>query len=483
MCALAGVLYGQVTPAAPPDAVFRATTKLVQLSVIAQDKNGVPVADLRREDFTILDNGSPQEIRVFLTEAADPAPPRTLPPNTFTNRIAPIRGAHSGYSIILIDDLFTPSDWPNEEGSSYSSVPILRVLHSLPADQKVAIFALRRPLKVICEFTSDRDLLERQFRKNWAPSPATPPAEPRKPIPQAAPTQGNADEEFERIQLRQRSASADDALSVLADYLAGVPGRKNLMFLSTRFFVSPKAAQRFARANVAIYPVDLNGVKAGSKGDPEMLAAMTGGIVYSKRNDLDVAMREAMDDGRISYTLGYYQPGKGDDPTPHRIAIKVSRPGLTLRYRPSYDPDPPKPKSDSPVAALIQALNRPVDATAIAITAKASRNQHRLDLSVAIDAASLDLELHDGVWKGEAEIVARFMAADATQVGGVVSQTAVFNLKPATYAKALDIGIPYRTQLEIPARAIELRLLVGNLAAGKVGTLTVPLAQVTEPVR
>ncbi len=123
------------------------------------------------------------------------------------------------------------------------------------------------------------------------------------------------------------------------------------------------------------------------------------------------------------------------------------------------------------MAALIQALNRPVDATAIAITAQASRGKDRLDLSVAIDAASLDLEFHDGLWKGEAEVVGRFIAADATQVGHVVSRTAIFNLRPATYAEALERGIPY------------LRLLVGNLATGRIGTLTVPLAQATEPMR
>ena len=489
LCALTGALYGQIAPSSPPDAVFRATTKLVQLSVIAQDVKGAPVADLRRENFTIFDNGSPQEIRVFLSEpsaqsgkdAGKPALP--LPPNTFTNRIAAPAGTRSGYSIILIDDLFTPSDPPGEEGTSYASVPILRALRSLPADDKVAILALRRPLKVICEFTSDRDLLERQFRKNWAPIPSTPPPPPKQVIPQAAPTRGNAEEEFERIQLLQRSSASDEALSVLADYLAGIPGRKNLMMLSTRFFISAKAAQKLAQANVAIYPIDLNGVKGGSKGDPEMLAAMTGGIAFNKRNDLDVAMHEAIEDGRVSYMLGYYRPGDGDDRIPHRIAIRVSRPGVTLRYRANSEAEPAPPKSDNPVAGLIQALNWPVDATSIALTAQANRKQNRLDLSVAIDATNLDLELRDGLWRGEAEIVARFMAADATQVGDVVSQTATFNLHPATYARVLETGIPYRTQLDIPAKAVELRLLVGNLATGKIGTLTVPLTQLTEAAK
>jgi hypothetical protein len=34
----------------------------------------------------------------------------------------------------------------------------------------------------------------------------------------------------------------------------------------------------------------------------DAIAALTGGVAYYGRNDLDVAIREAMDDGRISYT-------------------------------------------------------------------------------------------------------------------------------------------------------------------------------------
>ena len=49
----------------PPEPTFRTGTELVQLSVVAQDKNGKAVADLRREDFQIFDNGAQQEIACF----------------------------------------------------------------------------------------------------------------------------------------------------------------------------------------------------------------------------------------------------------------------------------------------------------------------------------------------------------------------------------------------------------------------------------
>src|ERR1700722_4908237 len=72
---------------APPEATFRTGVKLVQVNVIAQDKQGKPVSDLKRDEFQLLDNGSPQEIRLFLseTEKSSPLPAERSAPNTFTN--------------------------------------------------------------------------------------------------------------------------------------------------------------------------------------------------------------------------------------------------------------------------------------------------------------------------------------------------------------------------------------------------------------
>ena len=43
---------------------------------------------------------------------------------------------------------------------------------------------------------------------------------------------------------------------------------------------------------------------------------------------------------------------------------------------------------------------------------------------------------------------------------------------------ALQRGFQYRREIEIPAKAVDLNLLVGNLASGKIGTLTIPLSEV-----
>lgn len=49
---------------------IRVTTRLVQVSVIVHDKNG-PVADLKKEDFSLFDRGKEQKIAVF-TSRHDP---------------------------------------------------------------------------------------------------------------------------------------------------------------------------------------------------------------------------------------------------------------------------------------------------------------------------------------------------------------------------------------------------------------------------
>jgi hypothetical protein len=63
---------------------------------------------------------------------------------------------------------------------------------------------------------------------------------------------------------------------------------------------------------------------------------------------------------------------------------------------------------------------------------------------------------------------------NARSDGGIVSsQNRRFN-----YASMLQSGVTYHKGLKIPAKAVELKLLVGNLVSGKIGTLTIPLSAI-----
>ena len=478
-------------PAGYPDAIFRTTARLVQVSVVAEDRQGKPVTDLRREEFQIFDNGSPQNIQLFLaeTENLKLVAPEATAPHMFTNRIDGPVGSRSGYSVILIDNLFTIFADPDKEpgGSAVARVQALRLVHSLQSDEKIAIYAEGRKLKVICEFTSDRDLLERQLSA-WKPNVDTPDTttgimgDPSNPQPADATSKAFAD--AARIDGLQRASENNEEMGLLADHLAGLPGRKNLIWLSTRFVIGPAAIREFGEANVAIYPVDLDGVCGGPQ-DPlvpcptrpkelmDSVATQTGGLAFYSRNDLDVAMREAIHDGRVSYTLGFYQPGEEKKATVHQIGVRIRRPGIHLRYRTTYQTEAHSPGSGSPIADLAKAMNRPVDATAIPISASAARGRVGLDLKISLDVSSLDLDLSDGLWKGKIQFAARFVAADGAQVGDGSSKTVTFHLRPVTYSSLLQSGVRDHEEMKIPAKAVSLKVLVANLASGKIGTLTI----------
>jgi len=488
--AIAIACFGAVTAAAQQDRpapTFRAGTELVQVSVVAVDKQGKPVADLRRDEFQIFDNGAPQEVKLFLSETSKPSPPEPLAPNTFTN------SSHSGYSVLLFDNLATEFAYRGSgaSGEGWARQKALQMMRTIPAGDKIAIYALWRKLQIIREFTSDRDSLIRQLTAmggsvdtpDWNHCALDPDL---KGAAQDAVARAREIGECGRVDALQRTRSMDEELQQVADHLAGIPGRKNLIWLAGQFPVSPAALQKLKNAGVAIYPVDVHAsmttVEECDKSDGykalRALAATTGGRAFYCRGDLDVAIREAMEDGRAGYTLGFYQSGDGGGATVHQLGVRVSRAGVTLRYRNSYQAEPPRAASADPVADLVRALNQPVDSSAIPVKATVTPGGDRLNVQATLDAENLDLSPEQNLWTGKLEVVARFTTADGIVAGGVFHQTVTLNLRQGTYDAALRDGFAYHTELKVPDKAVELKLLFANPASGKIGTVTIPLSEI-----
>src|SRR5438067_2559949 len=87
---------------------FRTSTRLIEVTVVVQDSDHKPISGLTRDDFTLLDEGKPQNIELFSVEA-DAAPRPAAPPaaeapsmaGLFTNRVdAQKTGA---ITVILLD--------------------------------------------------------------------------------------------------------------------------------------------------------------------------------------------------------------------------------------------------------------------------------------------------------------------------------------------------------------------------------------------
>ena len=76
-CVAAAVVFRMAAQETP---VVRVNTRLVEVDVVVHSK-GEAVADLNRDDFTVLDNGKPQKVAAFniLSSRSSRPDPLTLP--------------------------------------------------------------------------------------------------------------------------------------------------------------------------------------------------------------------------------------------------------------------------------------------------------------------------------------------------------------------------------------------------------------------
>ena len=254
-CGLLGSLANAQQPANTdaPNAVsapqqsaptIRSTTRLVQLSVVVTDKKGRPVTGLTKDDFTILDQGAPQQVAFFSSEA--PAPVETapkLPPNVFTNRFD-LKGQDPGAVIIILFDAENTAT----EDQIYLKKQVMTLLRSLKSQDHVAIYALTTELLVLHDFTQDDSALVDAVSK-FAPrelvsfdssfatkisfvGPATGATSPYQNLGQALETPNR---QISNQYLKMRMETTTAALKAIANHVAAVPGRKSLLWVSGGF--------------------------------------------------------------------------------------------------------------------------------------------------------------------------------------------------------------------------------------------------------
>jgi len=131
---------------------LRVLTRLVQISVIAQDGDGMPVMGLKKEDFTILDAGQPQKINFFteqsnqnLTMTASTA---NTSINTFSNRFEQKPNAPTSATVILMDLRNT-----HALDMAYARKQVGAFLSELQPQDRIALYTLSSKLSILHDFT------------------------------------------------------------------------------------------------------------------------------------------------------------------------------------------------------------------------------------------------------------------------------------------------------------------------------------------
>src|ERR1700744_1440725 len=200
-----------------------------------------------------------------------------MPAGVFTNQIATEAG--TGYSILLFDNLNIDPGRAVFGYTARARQKALQALKAIPPGGRIAIYALGCRFRVFREFTSDRDLLLQRL-KTLAPAPDAC-LNPSNEGPEHALTaRGGSVRAPSIFEAHEQEGAAhvaggieadlgDAEIEQLAEHLAGIPGRKNLIWLTTAFHLKPSNLQRLINANVAIYPVDTMGSVIGLERDKE----------------------------------------------------------------------------------------------------------------------------------------------------------------------------------------------------------------------
>jgi VWFA-related protein len=515
-----------------PETVLRATTRLIQVNVIVHDKQGQPVRDLKKEDFVLLDTGKPQQIAFFSMDSNAVLPQSAkLAPNVFTNQLQQKSAVPSSVTVILIDELNTKI-----QDQQYARQQVIRYLKTIHPEDRVAIYALGSSLRVLHDFTTDSsDLLRRLEKYTGSVLPETTAAD-------ASSFQGDSG----ALQLDQwmRGAGASKqerdfytinrvdgtlhTLEFIANHLASLPGRKNLIWVSGGFplqigFGSVAAMRDPSReqrtfgpevertikalndGNVAIYPVDARGLVVDTRFSAEnrkvdltpklsmgpvvehqqtmsVLADSTGGHAYYNTNDLASAIRSAVDDSALTYTLGFYPGNEANDGKFHKLQVKTpGHNGLNTRYRKGYFDVQEKPlDAKARRIELRDAVWSPMDSSALGLLVQLAptdpAHPNDLNVYVKIDPRGVGLTMNGGHHDGAIDILFVQKNEQGKQFNGA-DDTITLALQEPSFQKVEKDGFLYRKLVPRVPQATQLRIVVRDASSGSLGSVTVPFNQ------
>jgi VWFA-related protein len=298
-------------PAAAPK--FGTATSGVLVDVVVRDKKG-PVMDLAQDEFTVLEDGKPQQIVSFdkRTVQGDQATPNVA---SIAAGVAKPSGAGPGPSVVaLAFDRLSP------DGRASATKAANELLKDRRADEMVGVFVIDQALRTMQSYTTDGAKLQAGVDRA-AGTATSVPSQSQSPMAQragvgptgpvvagaesagnppgtatSAPTsaeggstdsaaQGAAgeaaavqaaldrmDRNYRDLQTETEGHASMDALLALVDSLGALPGRKTVVYLCEGLTIPPSVEPRFRsvidtanRRNVSLYAMDAAGLRVHSQ--------------------------------------------------------------------------------------------------------------------------------------------------------------------------------------------------------------------------
>jgi VWFA-related protein len=323
-----------------------AAVSAILVDVVVRDRAGQPVADLRPEEFEILEDGVAQTIGgftpIFRTSDADTGagrPAASQPPVT-TPQASPEALAMPTEVLALVFDRLTP----DARALAYRAA-LAYTEGNVRADRVVGVYGLDLTLIPYQAFTRDlgavrksldafanratsqfsgsrgerEQLATRQAAAGAAASAAEQSAAAGGPgAGQSAGAIGGAQvdlqmaemqsrmlQTFETLERDQRGYSTANGLMAVVSSMRNMPGRKAVIFFSEGLSIPPNVEDRFTsvvaaanRANVSIYTMDAAGLRTEStlkEARDELMAASETTLRRNPSKDVSGTMTQALE--------------------------------------------------------------------------------------------------------------------------------------------------------------------------------------------
>jgi len=238
-----GQQAGGAAPAEPAT-VIRVETRLVLVDVVATDKKGDYIRDLTAGDFRVWEDDKEQQIKSFSLETADASP----------------ANSQARYLVLFFDNsTMTMADQIYARRAATQFIDA-----NAGANRMIAVVNFSGTVRIAQNFTTNAERLKRAV---GGPQMST--VSPNNETVAETASSGQPSFALGAVAAEFGVRSDLMALRSLAKGLAGVPGRKTLVWLTSGFPLNSELYSEVKatisecnKANVAVYPIDARGLVA-----------------------------------------------------------------------------------------------------------------------------------------------------------------------------------------------------------------------------
>ncbi|HEX5228555.1 MAG TPA: VWA domain-containing protein [Bryobacteraceae bacterium] len=521
---------------------FKTNTNLVVVNIWVKDKSGKAIEDLKKERFTLLEDGKPQQIAVFELQHlnGETLPALEAPEPTLKSRPAePPKAAPAPAGPVTADQLkdrrliamfFDLSSMQAAEQVRARDAAVKFIDTQMTASDMISIMTLTNDLRVVQEFTGDRETLLTAIQSLHVGDSSD--------LAGQGPTGADSTDdsgEFTADDTEFNIFNTDRKLSALEDAarkLAPFPEKKALVYFSSgigKTGVDNQSQIRATvnaavRANVSFYPIDARGLVAltpagdATQASPKgtgvftgsaqlsgrssfhdtqdtiyTLAADTGGKALLDSNDLTLGIKAVQADINSYYVLGYYSANPAQDGKYRHVTVKIASlpESAKIDYRKGYYAAKVwgKMNSSDKERQLEDALTLDDPFTDLPLALEVDyfqtgRDKYFVPITVRISGSTLDLSPKSTT---DLDFIGQIRDLHGKLLGGVRDEIKL-KLSDENAAQLARRHVEYDTGVTLPPGDYNLRFLTRENQNGKMGTFemkfTVPdLTKDTSTVR